>query len=237
MSHPYVSLVLPLYNEGTILEQSLKAIYKSLKRIKKEWEVILVEDKSTDNTLVEIRKLLPGLKNTKLIQHKENQGRGKTVTDGIKAARGTYCGFLDVDLEIPSDYIPLFIKELEKGCDMVVGNRFYEKNLTAITRVLTSIGYKLIVRSLLNLPIDDTEVGYKFFRREKILPVLSKIREKGWFWDSEICARAYWAGLKISQIPVLFVRRTDKKSSVRLIPDTWDYIKKIYRFRSQIPNE
>ena len=235
MSKPYVSLILALYNEGPTLEQSLKTIYKSLQEIKKTWEVILVEDKSTDDTSVTVQKLLPYLKNTKLILHKENQGRGKTVSDGIKTAKGTYCGFLDVDLEISSDYIPLFTKELDKGFDMVVGNRFYEKKLTAVSRILTSIGYKLIVHFLLKLPIDDTESGYKFFEREKILPVLSKITEKGWFWDSEICARAYWAGLKISQIPVLFIRRVDKKSTVKLIPDTWDYLKKIYKFRTQIP--
>ena len=195
-----------------------------------------MEDKSTDDTLVRVQKLFPDLKNTKLIQHKENQGRGKTISDGIKAASGIYCGFLDVDLEISSDYIPLFIKELEKGFDIVVGNRFYDKNLAALSRVLSSKGYQLIVHSLLKLPIDDTETGYKFFEREKILPILSKIAEKGWFWDTEICARAYWAGLKVSQIPVLFIRRVDKKSTVKLIPDTLDYMVKIYRFRSKIPS-
>lgn len=235
MSKPYLSLILPLYNEGATLEQSLKTTYQSLQKIKKPWEVILVEDKSTDKTLETIQRLLPGLKNTKLISHTKNQGRGKTVSDGIKAAKGTYCGFLDIDLEVSSDYIPLFIRELEKGFDIVVGKRFYEKNLKAVTRVLTSIGYKIIVHSLLNLPIDDTEAGYKFFKREKILLVLSKIQDKGWFWDTEICARAYWASLKLSQIPVLFIRRPEKKSTVRLIPDTFSYLKSIYNFRKQVP--
>jgi len=236
MSNRLLSLIIPLYNEGPILEQNLKIIYKVLQKFTKSWEVILVEDKSTDDTLMTVQKLLPNLKNTKLINHTENQGRGKSVSDGIKAAKGTYCGFLDVDLEVSADYIPLFTRELEKGFDLVVGKRFYEKSLTAITRVVSSIGYKLIVHSLLHLPIDDTEAGYKFFRREKILPVLSKITEKGWFWDTEICARAYWRGLKLSQVPVLFIRRPEKKSTVRLIPDTLNYLINIYRFRTQIPN-
>lgn len=235
MSKPYMSLVLALYNEGPTLKQSLKTIYKSLQGIRKTWEVILVEDKSTDDTLTTVQKLLPNLKHTRLITHKENQGRGKTVSDGILNAKGIYCGFLDVDLEISSDYIPLFIKELEKGFEVVVGKRFYEKNLSAVTRVVSSVGYKLIVHSLLKLPVDDTEAGYKFFKREKILPLLSKITEKGWFWDTEICARSYWKGLKISQIPVLFVRRLDKKSTVKLATDSLDYLKKIYLFRKQIP--
>lgn len=229
--------MLAIYNEGPTLEQSLKIIYKTLRGIKKTWEVILVEDKSSDNTLKTVEELLPQLKNTRLIRHKQNEGRGKTISDGIKAARGKYCGFLDVDLEVSSDYIPIFIKELEDGADCVIGNRFYENNLAAITRVLSSKGYKLIVRYLLELPIDDTEAGYKFFDRGKILPVLPKILDKGWFWDTEICARSYWAGLKISQIPVLFIRRPEKKSTVRLIPDTLAYLKNIYNFRTQIPKK
>lgn len=237
MSKPYFSLILALYNEGSTLKQSLKSVYQTLQKIKKPWEVILVEDKSTDNTLKTIRELLPYLKNTKLITHSKNQGRGRTVSDGIRAAESQYCGFLDVDLEVAANYIPLFINELEKGVDVVIGKRFYEKNLSAVTRVLTSIGYKLMIRYLLKLPIDDTEAGYKFFRREKILPILSKITEKGWFWDTEICARSSWAGLKTSQIPVLFIRRPEKKSTVRLIPDTLDYLKKIYLFRKQIPRK
>lgn len=237
MSKPYLSLVLPLYNEGPTLEQSLRTIYKSLQKIKKSWEVILVDDKSSDDTLAIVKKILPNLKNTTLIAHQENQGRGKAVSDGLKVSKGIYSGFLDVDLEVSSDYIPLFIKELEDGYDCVIGNRIYEKNITAVTRVVSSVGYKLIVRSLLNLPINDTEAGYKFFNREKILPILNRIKNKGWFWDTEICARAYWAGLKISQVPVLFIRRPEKKSTVRLIPDTLIYLKNIYKFRTQIPNE
>ncbi len=237
MSKPYISFILALYNEGPTLEQSIKELYKTLVKIKKPWEVIFVEDHSSDNTLRTIQRLLPDLNNTKLIQHKENKGRGKTISDGIKATRGEIVGFLDVDLEVSANYIPLFIREIEQGYDVIVGNRFYEKDLTALTRLLSSKGYKLIVRSLLNLPIDDTETGYKFFRRKKILPILSKVKDKGWFWDTEICARAYWAGLKVGQIPVRFVRRADKKSTVRLIPDTLAYLKSIYSFSKQIPKK
>lgn len=235
MTNPYFSLILPLYNEGPSLKETINKIFQTLQKLKENWEVILVEDKSTDNTLKTIQQLLPSLKNTRLIIHKENQGRGKTVSDGILSAKGKIVGFLDVDLEISSEYIPIFIKEIEKGADVVVGNRFYENNLSALTRVLSSKGYKLIVHTLLHLPIDDTESGYKFFRRDKIIPILSKVKSKGWFWDTEICARSYWADLKVSQIPVLFIRRVDKKSTVRLIPDTLSYLKSIYKFRTQIP--
>jgi len=102
--------------------------------------------------------------------------------------------------------------------------------------ILASKIYALAVKTLLKISIEDTEAGYKFFKRSKILPILSKVRDKHWFWDTEICVRAYWSGLKISEIPVLFIRRRDKKSTVKLIPDTYDYIKKIIKFRLQNRN-
>lgn len=230
----YFSLILPVFNEGLIFEANIKSIYKILGKLKKSWEVIFVEDKSTDNTSANVQKLLPNLKNTQLIYHNNNQGRGKSISDGIKASRGSIVGFLDVDLEISASYIPIFIEEIEKGYDMVVGKRFYEQRLNSITRVLTSRGYALIVKLILNIPVEDTETGFKFFRRDKILPILAKVKDKKWFWDTEICVRTHLAGLKIEQVPVLFIRRYDKKSTVRLIPDIWDYLASIIRFKSEL---
>jgi glycosyltransferase AglD len=230
MKKPYFSLVLALYNEGSVFQTDVERIVKELKKIKKPWEIIFVEDKSNDDTKKTLKKLLPKIPNAKAIYHTQNQGRGKTVTDGILETRGDVVGFLDVDLEVAETYIPLFIKEIEHGVDMAVGRRFYENSLHSLTRVITSRGYSLIVKTLLHIPIKDTETGYKFFKREKILAILPQIEDKGWFWDTEICARAVYAGLKVTEIPVLFIRREDKKSTVRIIPDTWDYFVKVIRF-------
>src|SRR3989344_2025719 len=206
-----VTIILPCYNEGPTFEKSVKKIVSVLKKLKKNWEIIFVEDKSTDKTKKTIEKLVSQIKNSRAIYHSKNQGRGKSVADGIKAAKGEICGFLDVDLEVSADYIPLFIEEIENGVDMVIGRRFYEGGINSIARYLASKTYSSLVKTLLKIPIGDTEAGYKFFRRSKILPILAKTKDKGWFWDSEISARAYFSGLRISQIPVLFVRRTDKK--------------------------
>lgn len=234
MLKPYFSLVLPLYNEGPILEKSIRKIYQILQTINKPWEVIFVEDKSTDDTLKTIKRLLPNLKNSKLIQHKKNQGRGKTVRDGIISAKGDIVGFIDIDLEVSEKYIPIFIQEIEKGNDAIIGNRFYKRDFTAITRLLSSQGYKLLVHSLFKLPISDTETGYKFFKRKRILPVLKKTKNRCWFWDTEICVRAYMKSLKIKQVPVLFTRKASKHSTVRLIPDILTYLISLYNFRREI---
>lgn len=232
-----VTIIIPCYNEGPTFEKSVNKILSQLKQLKKSWEVIFVEDKSTDDTKETVKKILKQIPNSKAIYHIKNLGRGKSVSDGILASTGEICGYLDVDLEVSADYIPLFVKEIKGGIDLVVGKRFYEGGFKNLTRFVSSKAYALAVKSILRLPIDDTEAGYKFFRRSKILPLLPKIRSQHWFWDTEICVLSHLAGLKIEQIPVLFKRIPDKKSTVRLVPDTIDYINNLIRLKLKLKNQ
>lgn len=229
----HFSLILPIYNEGSILEENIQKIINQLNKLTQNWEIIFVEDKSTDGSDKVLKKILPKLKNSKAIFHSRNHGRGQTVKDGILLAKGDVCGFLDIDLEVPEKHIPEFIKKIESGYDLVVAKRNYNDG-KALQRVIASQGYKLLVKSLLKLPLSDTEAGYKFFNRKKILPVLKQTHDKGWFWDTEICALAALNNLKLGDIPVLFVRKTYKQSTVKLIPDTIDYLKKILEFKKRI---
>ena len=237
MSKVDLSLILPAYNEGLIFEDNVLKVVDVLKKTRKSWEIIFVEDKSTDSTKKVIQKIINQIPLTRAIFHKNNEGRGKSVADGIKTAKGEICGYLDVDLEVSPSYIPLFVKEVKKGSDLAVGKRFYEgEGIKTIPRFLASKTYALAVKSLLNCSIEDTEAGYKFFRRSKILPLIKKTKSKHWFWDTEICVVSDRENLNISQVPVLFKRRNDKKSTVRLVPDTIDYVKNLIRLKFQIAN-
>src|SRR3972149_7908576 len=237
MSSVELSLILPCYNEGPTFEKSVWQVVSILKKIKRNWEIIFVEDKSTDETKKTIAKLLGQMKNSRAIFHEKNEGRGKSVVDGILASRGEICGFIDVDLEVSADYISLFIKEIENGYDMAIARRFYEISLSSIVRALFSKVYLLIVQILLGIPLRDTEAGYKFFRRLKVLQIAKRSKNRGWFWDTEICFLALKTNLRISEDPVIFIRRKDKEPNVRLIPDTIDYMRNLIRFKSQTGNK
>lgn len=229
---PKISIVLPCFNEGPTFEDSVSKIIRELSKLKTGWEIVFVEDKSTDETAAKVLEFVKSIKTARAIFHNRNMGRGKAVKDGINAARGKICGFLDVDLEVSESYIPLFADEIKNGADMAVGRRFYEGGfINSLPRVLASKVYAHIVKFLIGVPIDDTEAGYKFFNREKILPVLKRTRDNHWFFDTEICARAHLAGLSITQVPVLFIRRPEKKSTVRLLPDTFKYFLAILKYR------
>lgn len=229
------TLILPCYNEGDTFEKSVNKILAELKKYKRNWEIIFVEDKSTDDTKLTVEKFVQTNKNARAIFHKRNIGRGGSVTDGIIASKYQICGFMDVDCEVAPSYIPLFIDEIKKGSDLVVGIRFYEKGFTSISRVAASKIYSLIVKLILDIPLRDTEAGFKFFNKKNILSVLKSVKDTGWFWDTEISARACWRGLSVSEVPVLFVRRREKKSTVNLFSDSVDYFVKLINFRSQKP--
>src|SRR3989344_9070788 len=94
-----LSIIIPCYNEGPTFEDSVKKIIEVAKTLKKKWEIIFVEDKSTDDTKSAVEALIKRIKNARAIFHKNNQGRGKSVADGIKTAKGGICGYLDIDLE------------------------------------------------------------------------------------------------------------------------------------------
>jgi glycosyltransferase involved in cell wall biosynthesis len=236
MAEPVLSLVLACYNEAEHLEESFREILDVLLNLGRPFEVIFVDDLSRDDT----RKILsaivatnPGL-DLRVILHERNQGRGATVTDGFRAARGEITGFLDVDLEVHARYIPSLVRAIEQGADLATVRRIYAFQLGSLDRYFMSRGYSRLVRLLLNVPIQDTETGYKFFRRERLLPILGEVKDPGWFWDTEIMVRAVRRGLRLVEIPGAYVRRGDKTSTVRGLRDSVRYFGKLLAFRREI---
>ena len=189
---PYLSLVLACYNEAQHLEASFAEIRETLEQTSWPFEVIFVDDVSRDRTREILREIVaahPDL-DLRVILHETNRGRGRTVTDGFRAARGEVAGYLDVDLEVHARYVPSLVRAIEQGADIATVRRIYALQVRALDRYFMSRGYSFLVRRMLGLPFHDTETGYKFFRRERVLPLLDEIEDAGWFWDTEFMARA-----------------------------------------------
>lgn len=235
MKHVDLSLIIACYNEEAHLRQSVDAVTSVLNTSVFSYELIFVDDKSFDGTREIIASLVKKNKNFRALYHDVNQGRGKTVRDGIALARGDVVGFIDIDLEVSPVYIPYFVHLIAGGkAHVVTGLRVYREGLTSLHRAILSRGYSWLVRSSTGIPLKDTETGYKFFDRKKILPILKKTKNNGWFWDTEIMTLGFFSGLSIREEPVLFIRQFDKRSSVRLVPDTLGYLKNLWGFHQQL---
>jgi glycosyltransferase involved in cell wall biosynthesis len=228
-----LSVVLPCYNEHVVIEESTAEIVRVLEGTHLRWEIIFVDDVSRDDTVERAQRLCAADARLRLIRHERNTGRGRTATDGIRAARGAVVGFLDIDLEVPARYIAPAVEAIQAGAEVICAWRIYLPNLSILHRQILSRGYLKLVQSQLNLPLRDTEAGFKFFDRERILPILDQTLNPGWFWDTEIMARAYFGGLKVVELPAVFVKRPEVPSTVRIIPDSLEYWRQVRHFRPE----
>jgi glycosyltransferase involved in cell wall biosynthesis len=230
---PYVSLVLACYNEAQHIEESFREIRETLVQSTWPFEVLFVDDMSRDGTREILGRIVAEHRhlNLRLIRHERNRGRGATVTDGFRAARGTIAGYLDVDLEVHCRYIPSLVRAIERGADVATVRRIYAFQIASLDRYFMSRGYSFLVRRLLHVPVRDTETGYKFFRRETVLPILDEIEDEGWFWDTEFMTRAARRGLTVEEVPGAYIRRDDKASTVHGVRDSMRYFRQLLRFR------
>ncbi len=230
---PLLSLVLACYNEEEVLEGSFREIRETLVDFGRPFEILLVDDVSRDRTRQLIASIVEQNRDLEIrvILHEENRGRGATVTDGFRAARGEIAGYLDVDLEVHSRYIPSLVRAIQNGADVATVRRIYAFQARALDRYFMSRGYSWLVRRMLGSALRDTETGYKFFRREALLPILEATSDPGWFWDTEFMIRAERRGLELREIPGAYVRRWDKASKVSGLRDSVAYFLRLLRFR------
>jgi glycosyltransferase AglD len=233
---PEISVVVACYNEEETLASSFEEIRETLDDFGRPYELIFVDDVSRDGTRAILAEIVA--KNPdhaiRVILHERNKGRGATVTDGFKAARGAIAGYLDVDLEVHCRYIPSLVRAIGKGADVATLRRIYAFQLGSLDRYLMSRGYSFLVRKMLDVDFKDTETGFKFFRREKLLPVIDEIEDAGWFWDTEFMVRAARAGLRIVEVPGAYIRRADKTSTVSGLRDSLRYFGKLLEFRKAL---
>jgi glycosyltransferase involved in cell wall biosynthesis len=232
-----LSLVLPCYNEAPHLVASVQEIVRVLDGSDYSYELIFVEDCSTDHTREVLDGLRSELPSAQFIMHEVNQGRGQAVIDGLRAARGDVAGYLDIDLEVGAEFIPDMMDAIAlEGWDAATGLRTIEFSLIpmALLRHVLSIGYRILFRLFLGIPVRDPETGCKFFRRRALLPILEHANNAGWFWDSQIMTYSYLSGLKIREVPCRFVRRPDKRSTIRVFSYTLRQFRELVQFSREI---
>jgi len=230
-----LSIIVACYNEGSYLKDNIREIEETLKRTVYSYEIIIIDDCSQNKTGNVIKKICQGKDNYKCYFHQENVGRGGTVKEGLLNSNGKYAGFLDIDLEVGARYISSMIRSLERGTDVATAYRYYDLaqilQLREIFRNFLSYIYRFIVRGYLGLKLSDTETGYKFFNMRTMKGLIKKTRDDAWFWDTEIMALSYYNQKKIEEIPCLFLRRSDKKSTVKLFRDVYQYLVAIRKFK------
>lgn len=228
-----LSLVIPAYNEKAIIADTVKTVMERLARIDPDYELVVVDDGSTDGMAALLRPLEGA--HLRLEGYSPNRGKGAAVRVGMLAAEGDYVFCTDADLAYGLENIPSMLDKLEEtGCDLVIGSRRLNpegyKDYPPL-RLLTSKCFGLLVRVLSGLPY-DTQCGIKGYTRAAAQTLFSQCSTDGFAFDFEVLLRARKAGLDIEQEGVSIVNHRDSK--VNLLRDSARMFRDLLRIKDQV---
>ena len=217
-----VSLVIPIYNEAQCLSQNVLLLEDYLNARGTDYELILVDDGSSDASGKIGRQIVTHNHRIHLSSHVVNRGKGYAVRTGMLRAQGAYRIFMDADLAVPVSYIGECIDVLKQGADVVIGSRHLPGACSKIQeetlrRALGGI-YRRLVLSSFGLTVSDITCGLKGFRAAATDLVFTRSRIDRWGYDAEILFLAQKLDMVIREIPVHWYHSFD--SDVHILKDS-----------------
>lgn len=199
-----VSAVIPVYNDLPALKVAIPASIEALSQITDSFEILVAEDGSTDGSAEYVRAIEQTDPRIHLLHSDQRLGRGRALNRAFTAARGTIVCYYDVDLATDMQHLSEVIGAIREGFDIATGSRLLPESDIVRTgdREIASRGYNLLVRTILGSKQYDHQCGFKAFNRARLLPLLDKVDDMHWFWDTEVLVRGARAGYRIREIPV-----------------------------------
>lgn len=205
---PYLSVIIPAYNEAKRLPITLIDIDKHLKKADFSYEIIIVNDGSKDATAEIVERFSHLIKNLKLI-NQENTGKGGAVKKGILEAKGKIRLFMDADNSTSIDQFDKMIPYFNEGYGVVIASRDIEGSQLIPPqpwhkRIAGNMG-NIFIQILLLPGMLDTQCGFKAFTEEAAEKIFSLIKINRWGFDVEVLALAKKIGYKIKEVPVIWI--------------------------------
>lgn len=229
MAKEMVTVILPVHNEEKVLERNVKDLTRMLGKSLGDFEIIISEDGSTDRT----PEIVKGLESerVRVIQRKKRAGKGAAIKSAASYAKGNIIIFMDADLASNPDHVKELVKVIEDGASIVIGSRYHRGSRANrnLVRYFASRSFNFLVRIILGSRLKDHQCGFKAFRKDKVLPIVNKVENRSWFWDTEFLVRAQREGLRIHEIPIEW--REVPGSKLRLFKDTCNMAHSLIEFK------
>jgi len=226
-----ISIVIPAYNEEFRLPSTLNTILDFTSNRSEDFELIVVDDGSRDNT-VQVAKKFQG--KVRVLTLDRNSGKGAAVRRGMLEATGDFLFFSDADLSTPIAELDKLLNELKNSCDIAIGSRAIDFSSIKIHqpfyREFMGKTFNQIVQLLVVKGIKDTQCGFKGFRNETAKDVFNKSKIDGFGFDVEILYIARRIGYKIKEISVEWFN--DEQSKINPIIDSFKMLLEIVRIRN-----
>lgn len=198
-----ISVIIPVFNEESKISSVLAHIKNMLSETLLDYELIVINDGSTDNTEQVISEEEKLDKRVKVLSYKENRGKGHAVKMGVLNSKGDVVSILDGDLDISPSQIKNYIKELE-GCDLVIASKSHPLSIVSapIVRKMLSRTFSIIVRVAVGIEIKDTQSGLKVGNGNALRKIFQIMLVKRYAFDVEMLAIATKLNLKIKESPI-----------------------------------
>jgi len=196
-----ISVFFPVYNEGENIENTVNNAVKILDKISDNWEIIIVNDGSTDNTLKVSNGLVDRNSKIKVISHDKNRGYGASLKTGFYNSKYPWICFTDADGQFDfSEIVKLIEKQKETKSDLVIG--YYLKRKVSLFTYLSSKLWELIIFIFFGLKVTDIDCGFKLISKRVISNIDSLESERGAFISSELLIKAKNKGFKFVEVGV-----------------------------------
>jgi dolichol-phosphate mannosyltransferase len=229
-------LVIPTYNEAENIVPLLSAILQTLP----DAHLLVVDDASPDGTAERVAAMQRHFERVHLLRRSGKLGYATAIVTGLEFALrqgATIAGHMDADFSHDPQRLPAMLKVLRQGADIAIGSRYVTDGGVvgwSLFRRILSRGANFLVRAVLNLPVKDSTSGFRLYHREALQRLaLHRLRVEGYGFLFLSTALAVWNGLKVVEVPIVFVdrRRGKSKLSRRIIAEATLALVKVWLWR------
>ena len=230
----FLSVVIPAYNEEERISKTLEGISDYLQKKEYTYEIIVVDDGSLDSTVDLVGSISRNNGNIRVLRNGVNRGKGYSVKRGVLASSGEYVLFSDADLPIPIEEVEKLFDWLRSGYEIAIGSKRLKESKSFIDqplyRRLMGRIFNILLQLFIIRGINDTQCGFKCFKREAADRIFPKQLVEGFCFDVELLYLAKRWGVPVKEVPVRWTNR-DAKTTVKIIPDSLQMVLDLFKIR------
>jgi dolichyl-phosphate beta-glucosyltransferase len=231
-----ISVVIPAFNEASRIAPTLRDVVEHLRKRRGPFEVIVVDDGSSDATVDVVRSIAVAAPEVSVVSFDTNKGKGAAVRHGVLRSTGALVAFVDADGATPIAELDRLVDAVHGGAGVAVGSRVGSADgidrVTKLHRRVMGRVFHAVVAMLVPAPVRDTQCGFKLMTRPAADAIFERVQSDGFSFDVEVLTRAAQAGVPIVELAVSW---TDVPTSrVRLVRDSAAMLVDVVAIRRRI---
>ncbi len=237
MDRPMITLIIPMYNESSIIAETAKTVSEYMKNNFDKYEVLFSDDGSKDGSAEIVRSL--NLPNVRVAGYEQNHGKGCAIRTGMLEAKGEIVMFTDADLAYGTDVIKRVYDTLsESDANMLIGSRNLSKDgyegYTAMRKLMSKIYIKVLCVAG-GFKLSDSQCGCKAYKGEAVKKIFERCKVDGFAFDFESILWAQKFRYKIVEMPVKIINH--RESTVNVVKDTFKMLGDLRKMKKRIKKE